>query len=68
METNNYSEYIEQQMKDPEFRAYYVLSREKAHLVFSIEQLKESIEKDTDKKTILRELNKLTKYIKHIAL
>ena len=68
MEKNSYSEYMAEQMKDPQITANYTLSKEKAHLEFSIERLKESIENDADKKSIIRDLNKITKYIKHIAL
>lgn len=68
MEKSNYLEYLEEQMKDPEFRAYYALAKEKAHLEFSIEQLREKIESDTSKNIIIRDLNKISKYIRHIAL
>lgn len=68
MEKSNYESYLEEQMKDPEFRAYYALAREKAHLEFSIEQLKEKIEGNTAKNIIIRDLNKISKYIRHIAM
>lgn len=68
MEKSNYTEYLEEQMKEPEFRAYYALASEKAHLEFSIEQLREKIESDTSKNIIIRDLNKIFKYIRHIAL
>ncbi|MBX3044761.1 MAG: hypothetical protein KIT33_06330 [Candidatus Kapabacteria bacterium] len=68
MKRSNYEEYLEEQMKDLEFRAYYALAREKAHLEFSIEQLKEKIESNTAKSIIIRDLNKISKYIRHIAM
>jgi len=65
---NNYQEYLEEQLKDPEFAAYYALSKEKFRLEISLEKLKENIQQEVDKKVIIRNLNRITKYVKHIAL
>ena len=65
---NTYEEYLEQQMKDPEFRAQYILAKEKAKLEIFMERLKEDIQKDTDKNIILKRLNSISKHIRHIAL
>ncbi|MCX6154516.1 MAG: hypothetical protein NT007_10180 [Candidatus Kapabacteria bacterium] len=55
-------------MKDPEFAAYYALSKEKIRLEISLEKLKENIEQELDKRVLIRNLNKITKYVRHIAL
>ncbi len=65
---NNYQEYMEKQMLDPEFRVNYAFAREKVKLEIYMERLKNDIQNDTDKKLIIRKLNFISKYIKHIAL
>lgn len=65
---NNYSEYVEKQMKDSEFAAHYALSREKIRIELYLEKLKENVESDADKKTIIKNINKIKKYINQIAL
>jgi len=64
---NNYQEYLDKQMQDPEFAAMYALGKEKVHLEVSLEKLKENIKQDVDKKIIIRNLNKITNYVRHIA-
>jgi hypothetical protein len=65
---NNYQEYLDKQLKDPEFAALYALSKEKIHLEIFLEKLKENIQQEADKRLIIRNLNKITKYIRQIAL
>lgn len=65
---NNYQEYIDKQMLDPEFAVQYALAKEKIKLEIYLEKLKENIEQEADKKVLIRNLNKITKYVKHIAL
>ena len=40
----NYEEYLEKQMQDPEFRALYIIAREKAKLEFKKYDLHDAIE------------------------
>ena len=55
-------------MLDPEFRVQYAFAREKAKLEIYMEKLKEDINKDTDKKVLIKRLNHISKYIRHIAV
>ncbi|MBM2814159.1 MAG: hypothetical protein HW421_921 [Ignavibacteria bacterium] len=63
-----HDEYLEQQMQNPEFRAYYALAREKTRIEFMLEDLLEQLKKDTDKKIIIRNVRKINNYISKIAL
>jgi hypothetical protein len=63
-----HDEYLEQQMKNPEFRAYYALSREKIRLECMLEDLLHQLKKDIDKKTIMKNVRKINSYITKIAL
>lgn len=65
---NNYQEYLDKQMLDPEFAVQYALAKEKIKLEIYLEKLKENIEQDADKKVLIRNLNKITRFVKHIAL
>lgn len=65
---NNYEIYLEQQLEDPEFAALYALSKEKVQLEIYLEKLKENIQQEVDKRIIIRNLNKITKFVRHIAL
>ena len=65
---NTYEEYLDKQMQDPEFRAQYALAKEKVKLEIYMEKLKEDIQKDTDKKVLIRRLNSISRHIRHIAL
>ena len=65
---NNYQEYIDKQLQDPEFAALYALSSEKIRLKIFLEKLKENIEQEIDKRVIIRNLNRITKYVRQIAL
>jgi hypothetical protein len=64
---NHYTEYLGQQLKDPEFAAHYSLAREKVRLEIYLDKLKENIKADVDKKTIIRNINKIKKYVNQIA-
>lgn len=65
---NNYQEYLDKQMLDPEFAVQYALAKEKIKLEIYLEKLKENIEQEADKKVLIRNLNKITRFVKHIAL
>jgi hypothetical protein len=65
---NNYQNYLDNQLQDPEFAALYALSKEKIRLEIYLEKLKENIQQEVDKRIIIRNLNKITKYVQHIAL
>ena len=67
-ENNHYREYLDEQLKDPEFAAHYALAREKIRLEIYLENLKEKIKQDADKPVIIRSLNKITKYVRQIAI
>ena len=60
--------YLEEKMKDPEFRAIYALSKEKVHIEFMLEKLIEDIDKDTDKKKIMRQARKIVNQVSKIGL
>ena len=63
-----HDEYLEQQMLNPEFRAYYALAREKTKIEFMIEDLLLQLKQDIDKKIIIKNVKKLNKYISKITL
>ncbi|MBI5323758.1 MAG: hypothetical protein HZB41_00480 [Ignavibacteriae bacterium] len=65
---NHYREYLDEQLKDPEFAAHYALAREKVRLEIFLENLKEKINQDAGKPVLLRNLNKITKYVRQIAI
>ena len=55
--------YLEEKMKDPEFRAIYALSKEKVHVKFMLEKLIEDIENDLDKKELVKEAREIVIYV-----
>ena len=61
-------EYLEKQMNDPEFRAYYTLAKEKVRIEFMLEDLLQQLKQDIDKKTIIKNVRKINSYITKIAL
>ena len=63
-----YEKYFDEQMKNPEFRAHYILAREKAHLEMMLDEFKESIRENPDKTKILRGVNKIRKHVSQIGL
>ncbi|MBM2817003.1 MAG: hypothetical protein HW421_3765 [Ignavibacteria bacterium] len=60
--------YFDEKMKNPEFRAFYALAREKTNLECLIEKLIEDINADNDKKIILKQAKNLEKQISKICL
>ena len=60
--------YFEEKMKNPEFRAYYALAREKTRLEFLVEKLIEDINENFDKKVILKQAKIIEKHISKISL
>lgn len=65
---NIHDEYLEQQMQNPEFRAYYALAREKTRIEFMLEDLLLQLKQDIDKKVIIKKVKKINNYIAKIAL
>ena len=63
-----HEEYLEKQMEDPEFRAYYILAQEKTKLEFMLADLKDTINTNFEKKAILKSVNSIGKYITQIGL
>ena len=63
-----HEEYIEKQLQDPKFRAYYILSQEKTKLEFMLADLKDTINSNFDKKAILKSVNSIGKHIAQIGL
>ncbi|MBI5325084.1 MAG: hypothetical protein HZB41_07420 [Ignavibacteriae bacterium] len=64
----NYEEYRNKEQENTEFREKYLFAKEKLHLELMVETVKESILKKKDEKIIMRNLNKLSRYIGRIAL
>jgi len=50
-----YEQYVEKQMEDPEFRAYYILSREKTKLEFMLADLEQEIDTNFEKNKFKKE-------------
>lgn len=63
-----YDEYLEKQMQDPEFRAYYILAKEKAKLEFMLADLKDTINNSFDKETIMKSVKRIGNYVTKIGL
>lgn len=63
-----HDEYLEKQMQDPEFRAYYALAREKTRIEFMLDDLLLQLKQDIDKKIIMKSVRKINKFISKIAL
>jgi hypothetical protein len=64
----NYEEYRDKELENPEFRAKYILAKEKLQLELMVDTVKESILQKKDEKIIIRNLNRLSRYIGRIAL
>ena len=60
--------YYEEKMKSPEYRANYVLAKEKAKLEFMMEKLIEIINDNSDKKVIIKQARTIEKHISKICL
>ena len=63
-----HDEYLEEQMQNPEFRAYYALAREKTRIEFMLEDLLLQLKQDIDKQIIIKNVRKINSYISKIAL
>lgn len=63
-----HDEYLEEQMQNPEFKAYYVLAREKIKIELMLEDLLVQLKQDIDKKTIIKSVRKINSYVAKIAL
>jgi hypothetical protein len=59
--------YLEKQMQDPEFRAYYIIAKEKAKLEFMLADLEENINTNFEKKFILKNVKSIGKYVSKIG-
>jgi hypothetical protein len=64
----NYEVYLEKQMQDPEFRAHYILAREKAKLEFMLSDLKETIQTNFEKKAILKSVRQIGRHVTRMGL
>ena len=62
-----HDDYLENQMQNPEFRAYYTLAREKIHLENMIFEILNQLKENTDRKVIMNNLKKVSNYISKIA-
>jgi len=64
----NYEKYRNSKLADPEFRAKYVLAKEKINLEIMIDSIKEGIEQEKAPQIIKRRLNKLSRYVTQLSL
>ncbi len=67
METN-FEKYRNGLMENPEFRAYYVLAKEKLNMELMIDSIEDAIDKNQSQLTMKRRVSKLKKYIAAISL
>lgn len=65
---NNFDHYLQEQLKDPEFQVNYLFAKEKVKLDIFIEQIKEDLKNDVDKKKIITNLNKMKKHISTLSI
>jgi len=63
-----YEEFVGKQMQDPEFRAYYILAKEKAKLEFMLADLQDTIKSNFNKKVILKRVRSIDNYISKIGM
>ena len=63
-----HEQYLAKQLENPEFRARYALTREKVHLETMLETLREHIEMQVDKRTLLSDVRKISKYLQKVAV
>ncbi|MFH1051925.1 MAG: hypothetical protein V1779_13470 [bacterium] len=64
----NYEEYLDKQMQDPEFRAHYIIAREKVKLEFMLSDLQDTVNTNFDKKVILRSVRQIGKHVTRMGL
>jgi len=55
-------------MHDPEFRAYYILAKEKAKLEFMLAELKDTIKTNFEKKTVLQSVRKIGNFVNKMGM
>ena len=63
-----HEEYVEKQMQDPEFRAYYILAKEKAKLEFLLADLQDTINSNFNKNIILKSVRNIVRQVAKIVL
>jgi hypothetical protein len=63
-----HEEYLSKQLEDPDFRARYALAREKVHLEVMLETLREHIEMQADKKTLISDVRKISKRLQGVTV
>ena len=63
-----YEKYFEKQMENPEFRAYYILAKEKAKLEMMLDEFKDSILEKPDKKNVLKGVNRIKRHVSRISI
>lgn len=63
-----HKKYLARQLEDPEFRARYALAREKVRLEMMLETLREHIEMQVDRKTLLSDVRKISKHLQKVAV
>ncbi|OGG46033.1 MAG: hypothetical protein A3F84_01810 [Candidatus Handelsmanbacteria bacterium RIFCSPLOWO2_12_FULL_64_10] len=68
MKPTLHEQYLARQLEDPEFRARYALAREKARLEMMLETLREHIEMQVDRKTLLSDVRKISKHLQKVAV
>lgn len=64
----NYEKYRDKKLQDPEFRAKYLLAKEKLNIELMINSIKEGIEQEKSNTVIKRRLNQLSNYISRLTL
>ncbi len=67
METN-FEKYRNEMMQNPEFKAYYVLAKEKLNMELMLDSIEDAIDKKQSQLTVKRRVNKLKKYVAAISL
>ena len=67
METN-FEKYRNEMMQNPEFKAYYVLAKEKLNMELMLDSIEDAIDKNQSQLTMKRRVSKLKKYIAAISL
>ena len=58
-----YEQYLEKEMQDPEFKAQYIISRQKAELELILEEFRENIAIDFSINSVNKELKKIDDFI-----
>ncbi len=61
-------QYKEKRMEEPEFRAKYILAKEKLNLELMIDAIDEAVENKNSYLTLKRRVNRLRKHVAAISL